>query len=172
MIRRPPRSTLFPYTTLFRSRNETPSSATNRFPKKPLRYDFFRFFTSIAADDDMEAPGKCVSWGMDCGSSLCAGESQRPIGESFLRIAARKNLPWKRRAGFNSLVRAFLPHEFRTVYQFGLPSLNGKPVHCRIPIIKTQLWEPRQRNSIVEIQLPSPRDEVSISKTGALSRFA
>src|SRR5438132_4310943 len=28
MIRRPPRSTLFPYTTLFRSSNATPSAAT------------------------------------------------------------------------------------------------------------------------------------------------
>src|SRR5258708_31359233 len=27
MIRRPPRSTLFPYTTLFRSRNQTPAEA-------------------------------------------------------------------------------------------------------------------------------------------------
>src|SRR2546426_3609230 len=35
MIRRPPRSTLFPYTTLFRSRNDdgTPSSAPERFAK-------------------------------------------------------------------------------------------------------------------------------------------
>src|SRR3712207_6963360 len=30
MIRRPPRSTLFPYTTLFRSRREWPTRATQR----------------------------------------------------------------------------------------------------------------------------------------------
>src|SRR5258708_12781775 len=38
MIRRPPRSTLFPYTTLFRSRNSWPStraSPTSRVPGTP-----------------------------------------------------------------------------------------------------------------------------------------
>src|SRR5256885_13011368 len=33
MIRRPPRSTLFPYTTLFRSRGSLPRSATTAFRK-------------------------------------------------------------------------------------------------------------------------------------------
>src|SRR5256886_4863674 len=32
MIRRPPRSTLFPYTTLFRSSSFSPTNATNRSP--------------------------------------------------------------------------------------------------------------------------------------------
>src|SRR2546430_12121876 len=32
MIRRPPRSTLFPYTTLFRSRCQRPSRDRSRFP--------------------------------------------------------------------------------------------------------------------------------------------
>src|SRR3989442_7507729 len=31
MIRRPPRSTLFPYTTLFRSHNHTPAAPNSRF---------------------------------------------------------------------------------------------------------------------------------------------
>src|SRR5687768_18098167 len=36
MIRQPPRSTLFPYTTLFRSRDGSRSSAPNsRMPKRP-----------------------------------------------------------------------------------------------------------------------------------------
>src|SRR2546422_4416027 len=35
MIRRPPRSTLFPYTTLFRSRTEAPVEAGHRGPKGP-----------------------------------------------------------------------------------------------------------------------------------------
>src|SRR5688572_31201076 len=44
MIRRPPRSTLFPYTTLFRSRGVTPARGHARMtqlrapiPKRPLR---------------------------------------------------------------------------------------------------------------------------------------
>src|SRR2546430_8109653 len=32
MIRRPPRSTLFPYTTLFRSRSDSPCSVAQRLP--------------------------------------------------------------------------------------------------------------------------------------------
>src|SRR3712207_7298664 len=37
MIRRPPRSTLFPYTTLFRSPSATPPSPTGSRPPGPLR---------------------------------------------------------------------------------------------------------------------------------------
>src|ERR1039458_8475949 len=36
MIRRPPRSTLFPYTTLFRSRDRGPSGVTSRAARTPL----------------------------------------------------------------------------------------------------------------------------------------
>src|SRR2546429_4315524 len=34
MIRRPPRSTLFPYTTLFRSRNRPPSNPIGKLPRQ------------------------------------------------------------------------------------------------------------------------------------------
>src|SRR2546422_4325847 len=37
MIRRPPRSTLFPYTTLFRSRSASSSLATSRMSRCPTR---------------------------------------------------------------------------------------------------------------------------------------
>src|SRR3712207_7378437 len=37
MIRRPPRSTLFPYTTLFRSRRALSNPLNDLLPKKPLR---------------------------------------------------------------------------------------------------------------------------------------
>src|SRR2546426_5930303 len=37
MIRRPPRSTLFPYTTLFRSRVGSPASALLAAPRRRLR---------------------------------------------------------------------------------------------------------------------------------------
>src|SRR2546429_7131363 len=39
MIRRPPRSTLFPYTTLFRSRAARPVRAHKRQPQAPVRPD-------------------------------------------------------------------------------------------------------------------------------------
>src|SRR5690554_7659983 len=38
MIRRPPRSTLFPYTTLFRSQSGKHSSIVTRFPPEPNGY--------------------------------------------------------------------------------------------------------------------------------------
>src|SRR5258708_25869975 len=37
MIRRPPRSTLFPYTTLFRSRLAAPPAAPTAVPELPVR---------------------------------------------------------------------------------------------------------------------------------------
>src|SRR2546429_1174143 len=37
MIRRPPRSTLFPYTTLFRSRERSPPMATKKRPRRPAK---------------------------------------------------------------------------------------------------------------------------------------
>src|SRR2546425_9106693 len=40
MIRRPPRSTLFPYTTLFRSRAEVPAVFRERLPVRPRPVDF------------------------------------------------------------------------------------------------------------------------------------
>src|SRR2546430_7436276 len=39
MIRRPPRSTLFPYTTLFRSRNEAPCACTDPGATLPVAFD-------------------------------------------------------------------------------------------------------------------------------------
>src|SRR5258708_23891998 len=39
MIRRPPRSTLFPYTTLFRSRYDSKSNADTAGPARPGRVD-------------------------------------------------------------------------------------------------------------------------------------
>src|SRR2546429_6779391 len=47
MIRRPPRSTLFPYTTLFRSPNRsTPTRTTKRSPCPPRRAPPSRFAPS------------------------------------------------------------------------------------------------------------------------------
>src|SRR5687768_17727058 len=42
MLRRPPRSTLFPYTTLFRSREIFTPAAVNKFHNILARFDFFR----------------------------------------------------------------------------------------------------------------------------------
>src|SRR5256886_10084579 len=40
MIRRPPRSTLFPYTTLFRSHAESSERAASQRGERPVRYPF------------------------------------------------------------------------------------------------------------------------------------
>src|SRR2546430_10422297 len=46
MIRRPPRSTLFPYTTLFRSMLEAPSFDRERAVRKPVG-DYTLFMTGL-----------------------------------------------------------------------------------------------------------------------------
>src|SRR5688572_31031577 len=51
MIRRPPRSTLFPYTTLFRSKNARPSCRSSRpaTPSRHLPRRFSKYLTRLAA---------------------------------------------------------------------------------------------------------------------------
>src|SRR3712207_8921469 len=52
MIRRPPRSTLFPYTTLFRSRKESPYQLLCRDRSAHAVYDKQTGITAYAAFDD------------------------------------------------------------------------------------------------------------------------
>src|SRR5256885_8114324 len=54
MIRRPPRSTLFPYTTLFRSRRQSPVGAKIAQIQRCARNDGNRHALGIAADRDHE----------------------------------------------------------------------------------------------------------------------
>src|SRR5256885_6991339 len=70
MIRRPPRSTLFPYTTLFRSRPES-RNAVDRETAAALA-DAFRAFE---ADVDARV---AVLWG--AGGTFCAGADLKAIG--------------------------------------------------------------------------------------------
>src|SRR2546425_8263617 len=49
MIRRPPRSTLFPYTTLFRSQNETGPESANRRLLKHCRRQGMRWNRRVAS---------------------------------------------------------------------------------------------------------------------------
>src|SRR2546430_4722194 len=51
MIRRPPRSTLFPYTTLFRSRAHTVRPAGRRPPRPPARQRNVPFVANRASTD-------------------------------------------------------------------------------------------------------------------------
>src|SRR2546427_6549744 len=52
MIRRPPRSTLFPYTPLFRSRDGTPPVPTvSRYPRAAFERDVARILEYIKAGD-------------------------------------------------------------------------------------------------------------------------
>src|SRR3712207_8648122 len=54
MIRRPPRSTLFPYTTLFRSERTSPSSTTT--PPGAVRRRFFVSTSSSSAPQTQVLP--------------------------------------------------------------------------------------------------------------------
>src|SRR5688572_32737134 len=55
MIRRPPRSTLFPYTTLFRSTGRSPKSGVRAYARTPdFGYSFnFREVLTIVLDTNM-----------------------------------------------------------------------------------------------------------------------
>ena len=59
MIRRPPRSTLFPYTTLFRSRDDNPETQVHR------AYRYGKDFPAFAGKD-LKPQGKlaagCPDW--------------------------------------------------------------------------------------------------------------
>src|ERR1035441_8644444 len=62
MIRRPPRSTLFPYTTLFRSkasalqdvRQMVEDALARMLAQNPLRMDYYRRYSEIVADYNRE----------------------------------------------------------------------------------------------------------------------
>src|SRR3712207_8289700 len=59
MIRRPPRSTLFPYTTLFRSssyRGDSPSSASRTAPRRPAE----AAAAEAAAEEEEAAAAACT----------------------------------------------------------------------------------------------------------------
>src|SRR3712207_7505999 len=68
MIRRPPRSTLFPYTTLFRSYAQAPMRALfqRRAADVNLRHALqLREYVAIADRIARDAPGRTLDWG--CG---------------------------------------------------------------------------------------------------------
>src|SRR5246127_5413529 len=59
MIRRPPRSTLFPYTTLFRSRRETPFQPTRPFRCRTNRISFTANWRSRSEEHTSELQSPC-----------------------------------------------------------------------------------------------------------------
>src|SRR5256885_9899502 len=69
MIRRPPRSTLFPYTTLFRSGQNSRS--------------FFRRETSLAFADNIDAPFEFVRVNDDADPVAVAHFANRSASQSF-----------------------------------------------------------------------------------------
>src|SRR3712207_9407356 len=55
MIRRPPRSTLFPYTTLFRSKDYSPSGIANYCYELTKQFNqFYHDYSILNADSDEE----------------------------------------------------------------------------------------------------------------------
>src|SRR5258708_17301773 len=58
MIRRPPRSTLFPYTTLFRSRDDL--ATVEKQGQRPLHYDRRPCFRSEEHTSELQSPDHLV----------------------------------------------------------------------------------------------------------------
>src|SRR2546430_14849606 len=75
MIRRPPRSTLFPYTTLFRSREGAHGHLRGR-DGKPVLFDRYGGGAARARDRGEGAPQ-----GDECGRRLYRRPETRPEGE-------------------------------------------------------------------------------------------
>src|ERR1039457_2331868 len=67
MIRQPPRSTLFPYTTLFRSVRETYPSCPLRFliPHVAINFDRLSAETSIAKSRRFESAAEVAPWDLE-----------------------------------------------------------------------------------------------------------
>src|SRR5688572_32462733 len=55
MIRRPPRSTLFPYTTLFRSGDEIDEGVERVLEQPPLQHDVFEQEDVLDADGELRS---------------------------------------------------------------------------------------------------------------------
>src|SRR2546422_4833807 len=101
MIRRPPRSTLFPYTTLFRSRGEGTRSATPRAAHAPSRR---RRSSRLHATPPPRFTARAAAWRSEEHTSelqsrlhlvcrlLLEKKKQHPVplaSESVLRLGAR-----------------------------------------------------------------------------------
>src|SRR2546422_2114984 len=84
MIRRPPRSTLFPYTTLFRSRSAPSSPRTGSAPRGTSPY-------RAGCRDDLEAGWRVRSWG-----SLVRSEEHTSELQSRLHLVCRLLLEKKK----------------------------------------------------------------------------
>src|SRR2546425_11629008 len=76
MIRRPPRSTLFPYTTLFRSTAFSTSSSNATLP------------TNIAvAEEELKIPPKIAGFVLPLGSTMCMNGTALYEGVTVLFLA-------------------------------------------------------------------------------------
>src|SRR3989441_9108369 len=98
MIRRPPRSTLFPYTTLFRSHRDTtslePDSETRIAPRQAVRRG--RRAQRAAHEGGVRAVGDARQ------NEIRVGERDRIFGEKLPRIETLRFLP----TGFAMLIAA------------------------------------------------------------------
>src|SRR3989449_4518805 len=95
MIRRPPRSTLFPYTTLFRSINERPIAYVDKNGKSSVKIadvnpDFNLSFTSTLRYKNSSISG-LVDWVQ--GGRICTGTRQWPFFEYRDRVYDQSKKP-------------------------------------------------------------------------------
>src|SRR3712207_8406830 len=92
MIRRPPRSTLFPYTTLFRSRPKLPPSKRSRVGVRRACWHDHAF---LDRPDDQSGSGKFPSTREICGrdrKSTRLNSSHANISYAVFCLKKKKNL--------------------------------------------------------------------------------
>ena len=105
MIRRPPRSTLFPYTTLFRSFNFFPSKMIGIGPMIGYRYQFFEYeisnlyqigFGPYSQDPNINVgfiPGKTLTYEVKYNIPYFGLNTDVLVGDSF-RLNLRGGAGW------------------------------------------------------------------------------
>src|SRR5256885_12230786 len=92
MIRRPPRSTLFPYTTLFRSLGMLPPTMAGRedaFFQKPVGTGPFRF-SSWTHGDSIDLAANAAYWKVGVRSEEHTSELQSPCNLVCRLLLAKK----------------------------------------------------------------------------------
>src|SRR3990167_11298744 len=97
MIRRPPRSTLFPYTTLFRSVEELSSvqvAQDRRHVQLQIGHEIAERGDAVPLPETKHADLHRTGSGADCGKGVRSGESPVVVAVEFDRDVLRKHAPY------------------------------------------------------------------------------
>src|SRR2546428_6925201 len=162
MIRRPPRSTLFPYTTLFRSPYESPDGARERpWPQKWHEHDIRDRHKRQKQQRQRTPPGN-----LEHADALTVGHG---VAKNFARLLRRKMVKRRehRAKAAEAARHARGIHGLLTVVQVCRISLHARP-RLGIRILVAQLRTNAQPVSRESVSQPGPRP----SRSGTQIQYA